>query len=141
MGNAVVLDTKALKNGRSRNLRLGSEDKPTVRLCRKLALRPDLTLVVLGHPAKRRVGGDRARNLQASSVTPPPPLAQEGWEWMGKLGLMCRITHFIRPLKVLTRERSLGPHLCPSLALPHLCAPQAPRRAPRVESCSRFPAP
>lgn len=72
MGNAVVLDTKALKNGRSRNLRLGSEDKPTVRLCRKLALRPDLTLVVLGHPAKRRVGGDRARNLQASSVTPPP---------------------------------------------------------------------
>lgn len=54
---------------------------------------------------------------------------------------MCRITHFIRPLKVLLRERPLSPHLCPSLALPHLRAPQAPRRAPRVESCSRFPAP
>lgn len=85
--------TEALKNGRPRNLRLGSEDKLTVRPCRKLALRPDPTLVVPGHPAKRGLG-DRARTPE-----PPPSPLPLLWPRKGENGCetwgLCAESHVL----------------------------------------------
>lgn len=74
--------TEALKNGQPRDRGLGWEDKITGRSCMKLAS-AHTGRDPRGSPdTQQKEEGDRARTLGASSVTPPPPLAQEEWEWM-----------------------------------------------------------